>query len=66
MRTAQLKHPFIAGAAALMMVGLMVSPHLFWRWNHRGEQLLAGLIVVAVASVTIYSVIRAIVARPER
>jgi len=62
----QLKYPFIAGAAALMIACLLVSPHVFWRWNRGNEQIIAGLILGALATVVLYAVMRAIAARPEK
>lgn len=54
-----LKYPFVAGAAALMIGGLLLSPRIFPRMED-AVMLAGGLLLGALASVVLYAVMRAI------
>jgi hypothetical protein len=57
-----LKYLFIAGAAALLIAGLLLSPTIFWR-RAGPMQLALGVTLGVLASVALYGVLRWISAR---
>jgi hypothetical protein len=58
----KLKYPFIAGAAALCILSLLLAPDLFPKYDE-GFQVICGAIVGLLSSVVLYAVMRAIAAR---
>jgi hypothetical protein len=57
-----LKYPFMAASAALFIAGLILGPHLFWRWAEP-MQLALGLLLGGLASVVVYGIMRTFAAR---
>jgi hypothetical protein len=58
----RLKMPFVAAAAALIIIAVLSSERLFPRWPHE-DQLISGLIVGVLGTVVLYAVMRAIAKR---
>ncbi len=55
-------YPFLAGAAALLVAGLILGPVVFWR-SSSSEQIPFGLLLGALSAVVLYAVMRSIAAR---
>jgi hypothetical protein len=57
-----LKYPFMAASADLFIAGLILGPHLFWRWAEP-MQLALGLLLGGLARVVVYGIMRMFAAR---
>jgi hypothetical protein len=62
----RLLYPFLAGSAALIILGLVISPALFRRSYESGLLMPLGILIGVLASVVLYAVMRAIVERGEK
>jgi len=61
----QHRAPFIAGCAALMILGIILAPVVNRSVaDHGGAQIIMGIILGALGSVVLYGVMRAL-SRPE-
>jgi hypothetical protein len=66
-RLGRLRYPFIAASAALLILGLVLAPLIFSRYDLSPEaQFFGGFVVGVLASVVLYAVMRAIAERPEK
>jgi hypothetical protein len=62
MKLGHLTWPFVAGAAAIVMMGVLFSNTLFWR-EAQQDRIIYGLIVGVLGSVVLYAVMRALAER---
>jgi hypothetical protein len=62
MKLGHLTWPFVAGAAAIVMMGVLFSNTLFWR-EAQQDRIIYGLIVGMLGSVVLYAVMRALAER---